>query len=261
MMNPHTIKECDREFVCRLAPLAPIIPIITKADTMTIEERNIFLLLVCSEMCSLSSRLGYSCIHDFGDQPIDASDFFGPSRSEFLAIGDQLSMGLTSSDILHPAEHVESRSNGLYFVHSLFPSFLQQSNLFVGESSSTQLSSHDDQSMASAVPVPLEDILAMAKVVLANPSGKEMSPSLNVSPEETSSDEEKGKKQSHVELLRIPNIFATVCDLKAERVYPWGSIKVDDPLYSDIRRLRVLLFESGGSECLPTSPPIFTDHV
>ena len=44
---------------------------------------------------------------------------------------------------------------------------------------------------------------------------------------------------------RIPNIFAVVCDKSSERVYPWGTLKIDDEKHNDLRRLQICLFENG----------------
>ena len=43
---PHRFKDIDREFIKQLTSLAPIVPVIAKADTMTLDERRQHLLEV-----------------------------------------------------------------------------------------------------------------------------------------------------------------------------------------------------------------------
>jgi len=47
------------------------------------------------------------------------------------------------------------------------------------------------------------------------------------------------------EMERLANIFAVVCDESNQRVYPWGTLRVDDNEHSDFRRLQTILFENG----------------
>lgn len=52
--------------------------------------------------------------------------------------------------------------------------------------------------------------------------------------------------------VRLPNIFAVVCDISNERVYPWGTLRIDDMTHSDFRRLQILVFENSElGSCLP----------
>jgi septin 2 len=44
---------------------------------------------------------------------------------------------------------------------------------------------------------------------------------------------------------RLSNIFAIVCDSSSERIYPWGTLRIDDYRHSDFRRLQSILFENG----------------
>ena len=62
---PHSIKAIDIEFITQTSHLVPIIPIICRTDTMTIHERNAYIILLKSTLDNISSSLGYSCIHDF----------------------------------------------------------------------------------------------------------------------------------------------------------------------------------------------------
>lgn len=54
-----------------------------------------------------------------------------------------------------------------------------------------------------------------------------------------------GPMQLQNKMERVPNIFAVVCDPSGERVYPWGTVRIDDIRLSDFRRLQACLFENG----------------
>ena len=138
-IGPHRMKMLDREFIAQLSPLVPIIPVIAKADTMTVRERNEYLHIVKIELDKISERLGESCIYDFGTEDLKV---------------------LVTKNV--PEEPLSSRSKAV-----------QQ------------------------------------------------------------------------EMERLPNLFAVVCDLSNERVYPWGTLRIDDNKHSDFRRLQTVLFESG----------------
>ena len=47
------------------------------------------------------------------------------------------------------------------------------------------------------------------------------------------------------ELKRVPNLFSIICDNNADRIYPWGGIKIGNNDISDFRRLQTILFENG----------------
>lgn len=70
ILSPHRFHELDKQCILKLAPLAPIIPIIAKADAMTATERNRYLEEVRSELDILGRRLGEACIHDFEGEDI-----------------------------------------------------------------------------------------------------------------------------------------------------------------------------------------------
>ena len=154
-IGPHRMKMLDREFIAQLSPLVPIIPVIAKADTMTVRERNEYLHIVKIELDKISERLGESCIYDFGTEDLKV---------------------LVTKNV--PEEPLSSRSKAV-----------QQ------------------------------------------------------------------------EMERLPNLFAVVCDLSNERVYPWGTLRIDDNKHSDFRRLQTVLFESGKLRSSPPiinySPPLF----
>ncbi len=127
-ISAHRMKEIDREFITQLSPIVPIVPIISKADAMTVKERNLFISTVKQKLDALTEKFGEACIYDFQ--------------------GDDLTID---------------------------------------------------------------------------------------------------KSADTTELLRLPNVFAIVCDGAEERVYPWGRLSIDSGKHSDFRRVQMILFESGSS--------------
>lgn len=45
-------------------------------------------------------------------------------------------------------------------------------------------------------------------------------------------------------IIHLANIFALVCDSTSQRVYPWGTIPIDNAQYSDFRLLQSIIFEN-----------------
>jgi hypothetical protein len=64
-IEPHRLKEIDVAFIKQLSHLVPIVPIISKADTMTVTERNSFIAEVSKQINTLGESS--SCIYRFED--------------------------------------------------------------------------------------------------------------------------------------------------------------------------------------------------
>ena len=64
-ITPHRMKAIDIEFINQLSSLVPIIPIVSKADMMTIKERNTFLTQIKLKIDYISSVKGFYVIHNF----------------------------------------------------------------------------------------------------------------------------------------------------------------------------------------------------
>ena len=61
----HTMKEIDISFLSKLSGLVPIIPVIAKADTMTIDERNLYLSEIHQTIEEMSQSLGTPITYNF----------------------------------------------------------------------------------------------------------------------------------------------------------------------------------------------------
>lgn len=76
---PHRLKAIDLDFFRELSPLVPIVPVVAKADIMTIKERNYYLEAIKQKLDALSEEMKESCVYDFlGDDIVtlgaDAAD-------------------------------------------------------------------------------------------------------------------------------------------------------------------------------------------
>jgi hypothetical protein len=64
-LSPHSLKEIDKEFLKKVSRIVPIIPIIAKADTLTVLERNFFMKEVYNTIDKLSGSFSEPIIYKF----------------------------------------------------------------------------------------------------------------------------------------------------------------------------------------------------
>lgn len=79
---PHRFKAVDREFIYRISEIVPIVPVISKADAMTMEERAAYLTEVRQALVEIAEKREMhvdDLIYDFQetDQPVEGSDVSG----------------------------------------------------------------------------------------------------------------------------------------------------------------------------------------
>ena len=66
--SAHGIKENDIDFLSHFSGIVPIIPVVAKADTMTLSERNAFLYQMNQAIRRLSEAAGSSVVYDFSSE-------------------------------------------------------------------------------------------------------------------------------------------------------------------------------------------------
>eukprot|EP01041_Mallomonas_annulata_P002962 gene2962-5816_t len=54
-ISPHRFKDIDREFITKISDIVPIVPIISKSDQMTMEERAVFLAEVQAALINIAN--------------------------------------------------------------------------------------------------------------------------------------------------------------------------------------------------------------
>lgn len=146
MIAVDRFKDIDKAFMEQLSDLVLIVPVISKADTMTMEERRIYLHQVQQSLLEMSKQLKKQIVYDFNESSANDEEQQSPT------ILDQ------------------------------YPPLIETSK------------------------------------------------------------ETKKKLYYH-----CPNIFAVVADTRKVRVYPWGTLSIEDENHSDFRRLQRLLFEEGNN--------------
>ena len=65
LISPSQLKSIDKQFLAMLGPLAPIIPIIAKADAMTNDEKDAFVSVVKNEIDEISKKMRSECVYNF----------------------------------------------------------------------------------------------------------------------------------------------------------------------------------------------------
>lgn len=65
LLAPHSFTTLDAKFIEQISPLAPVIPVVNKADAMTDQERDAFLLKVREKIDAIAEDLGQPVIYNF----------------------------------------------------------------------------------------------------------------------------------------------------------------------------------------------------
>ena len=207
----HRFRAIDKAFILKLAKLVNIVPVIAKADCMTLDERKRFLCEVHYELEKLSTELQYLPIYDFQEE--DDAD---KGCLEVLT-NDEESRDKCARQRFLPPDEITAILND-ETLPSVFKSIGEHLNM---------------QSSEPTCPFLNGELRTAERDGTAERS---LSPAPVLS--------------SAYELPRVKGIFGVVCDinLSGYRVYPWGSLCIDDEQHSDFRRLQKLVFESG--ECM-----------
>lgn len=227
--SPHRIKDIDREFLKHLNGLAPIVPVIGKADTMNISERREHLLDVNQMLKELAITCGGPIAFDFGEEGAEFLDTVVAPESaqaggEPAGIHERAAFPAAdlAGSVMMEADEEETS-----------PAHNPNDPAAMAESTYSTLC----QSRVTTQPVPS---------LLTPPIG---GVSLNRSATSAATKLPHGPSPEAARppvLPRVRNLFAVVCDASAsgKREYPWGSLDIYDEHHSDTRRLQRLLFES-----------------
>ena len=232
-MGAHRMKAIDREFIAALAPLVPIVPVIGKADAMTLSERATYLDTVQRHLAHISERIDGNCVYDFdGDDLLfEAETTLDRSSPPPVAVASAITGGLRSAS---PGGH---RRRPLAPAVTSLPLPIEKSRYsdlhehLTGRTSTLSvdesLYDHSLSVNATTVTPPSATPHATAEACKHN---------WQLEPADTNL------------FLRQPNIFAVICDATAQRVYPWGTVPIENTHFSDFRRLQAMIFETGESE-------------
>jgi hypothetical protein len=215
IIAPHRLHRINIECVRKLATLAPVVPIVTKADAMTNFERHELLLDIQKQLRTIALELNRPAIFDF----CESENYFLGDNYETRAPIDTLFEQQNNSDSTMLADmdqEVEHDERDASLSSSSETSCLEEVQYSQCSVPSISISFSHSSGTATVQPV-------------ADESQKPLNP---VTP---------------AALPRVRNIFAVICTLDPshKRQYPWGEVDVLDEGASDYRRLQRLVFESG----------------
>lgn len=240
-ISPHRMKDIDIEFINQLSDIVPIIPIISKADSMTDKERELLLKDVESKLLNISSSKGFFVNYDF-EEIFESEDNVVPTQvvetsknliraSESVIDSSEVKTALDENDSC--IEDIDAVNNDFLSV-----GLCSQSYYRVGEALSL-LSKEDFQSND-------------------NDKSSNCSDNRNCNLSSYSQDNDQKSNwtgvttprgsneiKSLTKLFRIHNIFAIIASKDRIRSYTWGKILIDDESASDFVRLQKLLFQEG----------------
>lgn len=259
---PHRMKEIDREFLIQLSGLANIVPVISKSDTMTLQERADHLLLLQNTLHSLRQQMVGS-IFDFNEVP-NSPDYFlpvmeglypadelAPSASKAAAPSAIATKMLVSAITID--SHDRSQIDDTNSTSPLFSTNVEASEtIYSTKTTKPSIEETTESTLNTQFRIPM----ISPKDVLMTSDRKDIDQQQLGA---MSTDQILESDYDHYYLLygiggnphhfssftqlpRVPNIFGVVCD---SRKYPWGELDLDNENHSDFRRLQRLVFESG----------------
>ena len=218
---PHRIKDIDKEFIKTLNGLAPMVLVVAKADTMTLQERRKHLQNVFAMMRELNEICEHPIVFDFEEG------------------GD----GVFMEDDAPQGAYVDPVDCSSCMVVDEPPAEVEH----------TQLEQEDqEEDTTPSQPSPVSEAsYDLPATTEGKPSAVEVSPHAEIVTEHTPTAFQalmylQGEHaQLHVPLPRIRNVFAVVCDTSesGKREYPWGSLNIYDEEHSDFRRLQRVVLE------------------
>lgn len=240
---PHRVKDIDAEFLKQLSGLAPIVPVIAKADIMTVVERAVHLLNVQDCINRIRKDLGTDkSINFLFESEKDFQDSIALRNLQLLSLEGNISSNVPETvDVIGEAITEESLEGQLES-EAEKEAATSESN---DSTNSTNLKDGHDYDMLDSQ---YNHSIAIA-----------VDPSYNIDGDNETTEarvQQPVEPKPDISLLpRLPNIYAVICDYsKGLREYPWGDLHIDCERHSDFRRLQRLVLEENNisklrSEC------------
>ena len=107
--SAHSMKEIDIKFLAKVSGIVPIIPVVAKADTMNLLERNSYLNQMNQAIRRLSNAAGSSVIYDFESR----------NKIEAIDLSPQPFKNLSICDTRTQLEASQSRTSSTYGAGSM----------------------------------------------------------------------------------------------------------------------------------------------
>jgi hypothetical protein len=226
--EPHHIRAIDHEFLIQLAGLAPIVPVVGKADTMTPFERHVHLSFIQDRVRAISTACNMpdDIVFDFHEEDEEKEE----EEEDEECYEDVLRTA--STECSEAPEMNTSKTASAADLCDLASSMIEE------EEPATSTSYIDCTAMASSVLEGGAKGQTGTDAALAKPAAG--------SPNKPSADSPGMSMQEEPKpvLPRVRGVFAVVCDISGQREYPWGAVQVNSEAHTDFRRLQRLLLES-----------------
>ena len=238
------MKRIDKAFLSEISSLANIIPIISQADCMTIQERKAYLLLVQSEIDGMSRFLSREIIFDFREDNISfVSDNSCQVNNEIPMVPSDELLDTDSAGLKPTGTEVFE----IDYSHAFLP---------------LQVNSNNNNNNMN---------MSYSAVLVQRDEEESDELHINNHPMEHSFEAVQSPAAVREDYLlpMVPNIFAVICssisgpeeEQMMRRDYPWGSILIEDESSSDFRRLQRLMFESDKISELREKTQEMTIHI
>eukprot|EP01039_Chlorochromonas_danica_P008251 gene8251-9100_t len=238
IFTPHALLALLLETVQSVCGLAPIVPVVSKADSMTWEERENFLIELHQALKGIARSLNRTAIVDFKEQ----GEFIDCEEGVGRGIDDTATNLQTSNPALL-CTIVETHQSTNVELASSVASVEQHADVMGGESALLV-------DFPSPHPLTAEDADAEEKdntSVCSSEKSCVEEVAYTVASHCGTSTMSHTESHRSTALPKVRNIFAVICSdsRSSQRCYPWGSVNSLDENYSDFRRLQRLIFESG----------------
>ena len=185
------LSPIDEEFINVISNYSATVPVVAKADTMTLRERNDFLHLVESKLELLEQNEHKMCYYRFSNESkYETTGKINVTATTTIAIENDLN----EETDLYSEELVNSSPINSETVQ--IESTLMDENLYY----TTNIS----QTTINAL-----------------------------------------VHHSSMEMLKLNNIFAVICDRQKYRVYTYATLDIYNEDHSDLARLQRVIFEDG----------------
>jgi len=244
-LNSHRMKDIDLLFIEQLSDLVPIVPVVAKADTMTIQERVLHLTEVKILLRSLEMQKNQNF-----EEPIIFPFEEDWQEAEYKERAMQLELWKSGQD----GSDRKAEQNSPDIQQVVIDNSLQQTMNF------------DESTIATPVNLlnpgyPFTQDASPILCVASNISVDVPSQSFFVVGEKLMGDSVDSQGQSELcarahneandisfSKIHFPNVFAVVADPNGRRTYPWGTLEIQDENHSDFKRLQTLFFFCGKLE-------------
>ena len=280
-ISPHRMKKIDELFIEYLSDVVLIVPVVAKADTMTMLERHSCLTNIVAKLTLIDRRVR----EDFNFKPIfnfdtrSSGDITFLSKKSFKKMDEKSLLAMADDDL----RRLESNNGGAEGEESPLKKTIDKShldNLTYNEDSDCSDSEDEgvvvdaservtsggnvessdgdtDTTTATTVEdsgqIHLSSTALFAVMQVLDGAYYDLAGGQQADSASSTTSPTQGQSAATMippvlaecvsSLTRFRNIFAIAADPSRRRIYPWGICDVDDPMHSDFPLLKQQLFQ------------------